>query len=204
MPTMQRQRAVNTVVSPTHRTGGAPRAQWRQDVAPTVIAMAAEMGPDELTMRAVAHRMGLQDPQIWRVLPKGRSDILCLVAADLQTRQAEAVAQHPGLHQRTARARVEAHLARMFAFDFQPGVKEWRRACTAQGWYWTREQYAALGELQSPLSPIERDLGPAIAAVWALYESTFSDACVMDWTQEQATMELTARLQVVSLGHKKR
>jgi hypothetical protein len=66
--------------------------------------------PDELTMRAVAHRMGLQDPQIWRVLPKNRSDILCLVAADLQTRQAEAVAQHPGLHKRTARARVEAIL----------------------------------------------------------------------------------------------
>jgi hypothetical protein len=28
--------------------------------------MAAEMGPDELTARAVAQRMGLQDPQIWR------------------------------------------------------------------------------------------------------------------------------------------
>jgi hypothetical protein len=132
------------------------------------------------------------------------SDILCLVAADLQTRQAEAVAEHPGLHKRTARARVEAHLAGMLAFDFGPGVKEWRRACTAQGWYWTREQYAALGELRSPLSPIERDLGPAIAAVWALYESTFRDACVMDWTQEQATMELTARLQVITVGCQKR
>jgi hypothetical protein len=92
----------------------------------------------------------------------------------------------------------------MLAFDFEPGVKEWRRACTAQGWYWTPEQYAALGELRSPLSPIERDLGPAIAAVWALYESTFRDACVMGWTQEQATMELTARLQVISLGRKQR
>jgi hypothetical protein len=87
--------------------------------------------------------------------------------------------------------------------DFEPGVKEWRRACTAQGWYWTAEQYAALGQLESPLSPIERDLGRAIAAVWALYESTFRDACVMDWKQEQATMELTARLQLVSLGQQK-
>jgi hypothetical protein len=166
--------------------------------------MAAEMGPDELTMRAVAHRMGLQDPQVWRVLPKGRVDILFLIAADLQMRQTKAVAKHSGLHKRTARARVEAHLARMLAFDFEPGVKSWRRACAAQGWYWSREQQADLmGELPGPFAPIERDLGPAIAAVWALYESTFKDACVMDWTQEQATMELAARLQVIGLGHQK-
>jgi AcrR family transcriptional regulator len=165
--------------------------------------MAAEMGPDELTMRAVAHRMGLQDPQIWRVLPKGRADILFLVAVDLQTRQAKAVAKHNGLRKRTARARVEAHLARMLAFDFQPGVREWRRACAAQGWYWTRDQQAdLLGELPGPFEPIERDVGRAVAAVWALYESTFKDACVMDWTEEQATMELTARLQVISLGQR--
>jgi len=196
---MQR-RAVAAVVPPTRRTGGHPFAEWRQDVAPTVIAMAAEMGPDELTMRSVAHRMGLQDPQVWRVLPKGRADILFLVAADLQTRQAKAVAKHDGLHKRTARARVEAHLARMLAFDFEPSVKEWRRACAAQGWYWTREQQAHLwSELPGPFEPIERDLGPAVAAVWALYEGTFKDACVMDWTQEQATMELAARLQVISL-----
>jgi len=50
-------------------------------------------------------------------------------------------------------------------------------------------------------APIERDLGPALAAVWALYEGTFKDVCVMDWTQEQATMELTATLKVISLGH---
>jgi hypothetical protein len=50
----------------------------------------------------------------------GRPDILCLVATDLQMRQAEAVATHAGLHKRTARARVEAHLARMLAFDFEP------------------------------------------------------------------------------------
>ena len=42
-----------------------------------------------------------------------------------------------------------------------------------------------------------------VAAVWALYQSTFKNACVMGWTQEQATMELTARLQVISLGHHK-
>jgi hypothetical protein len=34
--------------------------------------------------------------------------------------------------------------------------RKWRRACIAQIWYWTREQYAALGELESPLSPIRR------------------------------------------------
>jgi len=163
--------------------------------------MAAEMGPDELTMRAVAHRMGLQDPQVWRVLPKGRADILFLVAADLQMRQAKAVAKHDGLRKRTARARVEAHLARMLAFDFEPGLKEWRRACAAQGWYWTHEQQAhLLRELPAPFQPIERDLGAAIAAVWALYEGTFKDACVMDWTLDEATMELAARLQVISLG----
>jgi hypothetical protein len=197
--------AMAAVVPPTRRTGGAPLAQWRQDVAPTVIAMAAEMGPDHLTMRAVAHRMGLQDPQVWHVLPKGRSDILFLVAADLQMRQTKAVAKHDGPRRRPARARVEAHLARMLAFDFEPRVKEWRRACAAQGWYWTREQQAGLwGELPGPFKPIERDLGPAVAAVWALYESTFKDACVMDWTREQATMELAARLQVISLGDQKR
>ena len=73
------------------KTGGPQLAKWRQNVAPTVIAMAAEMGPDELTARAVAQRMGLQDPQIWRALPKGRADILFLVACDLQVRQIDAV-----------------------------------------------------------------------------------------------------------------
>lgn len=200
-----RQRAAAAVVPPARRTGGHPLARWRQAIAPTVLGMAAEMGPDELTMRAVAHRMGLQDPQIWRVMPKGRADILFLVASDLQRRQAAAVVSHEGLRRPTARERVEAHLARMLAFDFQPGVKDWRRACAAQGWYWTREQHADLGgKLPGPFEPIERDLGPAIAAVWALYESTFRDACVMDWTREQATTELTTRMQVISLGQRKR
>jgi len=204
MPKLQGRRVIAAVVPPARRIGGHPFAEWRQDVAPTVIAMAAEMGPDELTMRAVAHRMGLQDPQVWRVLPKGRADILFLVAADLQTRQVRAVAKHDGLRKRTARARVETHLARMLAFDFEPGVKAWRRACAAQGWYWTPEQQATLlGELPGPFEPIERDLGPAVAAVWALYEATFKYACVMDWTQEQATMEVIARLQVIGLGRKK-
>ena len=50
--------------------------------------------------------------------------------------------------------------------DFEPGVKEWRRACAARSWYWTREQQAdLLGELPGPFEPIERDLGPAVAAV---------------------------------------
>ena len=48
-------------------------------------------GPDELSARAVAQRTGLQDPQIWRALPKGRADILLLVACDLQVRQTDAV-----------------------------------------------------------------------------------------------------------------
>ena len=201
MPNLER-RAAAAVVPPIRKAGGHPLAPWREDVAPTVIAMAAEMGPDELTMRAVAHRMGLQDPQIWRVLPRGRSDILFLVASDLQMRQTKAVAKHRGPHKRTARARVEAHLARMLAFDFKPGVKAWRRACMAQGWYWTREQFAMLsGHAEGPLEPIAKDLGTAVSAVLALYEATFKDACVMDWTQEQPTMELTARLQVISLGH---
>jgi AcrR family transcriptional regulator len=166
--------------------------------------MAAEVGPDKLTMRAVAHRMGLQDPQVWRVLPKGRADILFLVAADLQRRQTEAVAKHDGLRRHRARGRIEAHLARMLAFDFESGVREWRRACIAQSWYWSREQQAALmGELPGPFAPIERDLGLAVAAVWALYEGTFRYACVMEWTQEQAAMELAARLQVIRLGRKK-
>jgi hypothetical protein len=47
--------------------------------------------------------MELQDPQIWRALPKGRADILFLVACDLQTRQAAAVAQHEEPRKRTAR-----------------------------------------------------------------------------------------------------
>ena len=63
------------------------------------------------------------------------------------------MAKHPGLHKRTARGRVEAHLARMLAFDFEPGVKKWRRACGAQGWYWTREQQADFsGELPGAFS----------------------------------------------------
>jgi hypothetical protein len=164
--------------------------------------MAAEMGPDELTMRAVAHRMKLQDPQVWRALPGGRADILFLVAADLQVRQAKVVRHHDGRRKRGARARVEAHLARMLQFDFQPGVKEWRRACLAQGWYWTREQFAMLSSApEGPLEPIVKDLGLAVAAVLAVYEATFKDACVMDWTQDEATMELAARLHVISLGY---
>src|SRR3954451_12721479 len=133
-----------SVIAPTRKHGGAPLAAWRKDVAPTVIAMAAEMGPEELTARAVAQRMGLQDAQIWRALPRGRSDILFLVAGKLQLRQTEFVAHHEGLRKRTVRGRVEAHLARMLEFDFQPKIMPWRRACAAQSWYWTRDQYSRL------------------------------------------------------------
>jgi len=80
-----------------------------------------------------------------------------------------------------------AHLVCRLGFDFEPGVKEWRRASAGQGWYWTHEQQAHLwGELPGPFEPIERDLGPAVAAVWTLYEGTFKDASVMDWTLERA------------------
>ena len=188
------------VVPPVHRSGGAPRAHWRADVGPTVLAMAAEMAPDELTARAVARRMGLQDPQIWRAVPHGRADILFIVACDLQIRQAEAVAA-PAPRRRTALARVAAHLGRMLAFDFTPGTKAWRRACAAQSWYWTRDQQRALGtDIPSPFRPIERDAGGAIAAVIALYEATFRDACVMEWTLEQAHMELNDRLRTIGLA----
>jgi hypothetical protein len=95
------------------------------------------------------------------------------------------------------RARIEAHLARMHVTDFEPGQKVWRRACAAQGWYWTREQQAAFA--WNPTGPFA-PLGLAIAAAWALYDSTLKDTCVMDWTQEQATMELAARLEMISLG----
>jgi hypothetical protein len=47
----------------------------------------------------------------------------------------------------------------MLAFDFEPGVKAWRRACAAQGWHWTREQYATpSGDAEGPLEPIAKDL----------------------------------------------
>jgi hypothetical protein len=183
------------------KSGGPPLAKWRQDVIPTVIAMAQVLGPDELTARAVAQHMGLQDPQIWRALPRGRADILFLVACDLQVRQTEAVKDHQGLRKRGARARVEAHLARMLAFDFEPRVRAWRRACSAQSWYWTREQYATLwAEEEGPLGPIVKDLGGAVAAVWAVYQATLQDAFVMEWTPEQTNMELADRLKAVSLG----
>jgi len=78
-----------------------------------------------------------------------------------------------------------------------------RHACAAQGWYWACEQQAELlRELPGSFVPIERDLGLAIAAVGA-NEITFRDACVMDWTLDEATMELIATLQAISLGHQK-
>src|SRR3954470_1859946 len=119
-----------SVIAPTSKHGGHPLAAWRKDVVPTVIAMAAEMGPEELTARAVAQRMGLQDAQIWRALPRGRSDILFLVACKLQIRQAEAVSHHDGLRKRSARARVEAHLARMLGCSSSTSS---RRSCRGAG-----------------------------------------------------------------------
>jgi hypothetical protein len=86
------------------------------------------------------------------------------------------------------------------AFDFDPSVRAWRRACSAQGWYWTREQYAVFwGDEEGPLGPIVNDLGAAVAAVWSLYEGTLRDAFVMGRTLEQAIMELADRLKVIDL-----
>jgi len=39
-----------------------------------------------------------------------------------------------------------------------------------------------------------------VAAVWAVYEATLQDGFVMEWTLDQATMELTDRIQVISFG----
>ena len=77
----------------------------------------------------------------------------------------------------------------------------WRRACAAQSWYWTREQYSRLwGRVEGPLEPIEKDLDAAVGVVWAVYESTFRDACVMEWTLAETTSELNRRLMTVTLG----
>ena len=63
------------------------------------------------------------------------------------------------------------------------------------------EQYATLwGDTEGPLEPIAKNLGKAVTPALAIYENTFRDACVMEWTLEETTMELTARLQPVSLG----
>jgi len=141
---------------------------------------------------------------VGRVLPIGRAGIPFLVAADLQMRQTKAVAKHSGLHKRNARARVEAHPGPMLAFDLDQGVKGWRRACVAQGWCWTREQQVdPLGRLPGPFEPTERGLGPAIAVVWGVCESSCRDACVTEWTLAQPALERAARLQVISLGRQR-
>jgi hypothetical protein len=134
MSTMQRRRTVAAVAPPIHRAGGPARTLWRQDVAPTVIAMAAEMGPDELTMRGRPPHGAAGPADLARVAegPLGRPE-------PGRHRPAVAPDEHSGLHKRTVRARVEGHFARMLAFDFEPGVKEGRRACTAQGRYWAHE-----------------------------------------------------------------
>ena len=46
------------------------------------------------------NRIGLQDPQVRRVLREGRADILFLVAADLQMRRTKAVEKPDRLHKR--------------------------------------------------------------------------------------------------------
>lgn len=94
---------------------------------------------------------------------------------------------------------VAAHLARMLAFDIEPGVKEWRRAGAARRWYWTRRQQAdLLGELPGPFEPIEpwvvrtgRSIGsvpvPAVVIIthpaWHLHAALRgrlgSDTCVV-------------------------
>ena len=53
---------------------------------------------------------------------------------------------------------------------------------------------------EGPLGPIVKDLGSAVAAAFAVYEATLQDAFVMEWTLQQATMELADRLMVIDLG----
>jgi len=92
--------------------------QWRQDVAATIITVAA-------------------------------ADILLFLSP--ATRCA-------------AHGRIEADLARMRAFDLGPGVKEWRRARAAQGWYRMRQQQAArLGSC--PSGPLD-GCGVGAASKW--------------------------------------
>jgi len=93
----------------------------------------------------------------------------------------------------------------LLAFDFGPGVKHGAAPAPPRaGIGRASSGRTSWGDLPCPFEPIERGLGPAVAAVWALYEGTFKDACVMDWTLEQAVIELVARLQMISLGHDKR
>jgi hypothetical protein len=127
---------------PTYcRTGGHPAPPWHQDVASTVIGMAAEMVPDEVTKPVVAHCMELQEPQVWRALRKGREDFLFLLAAGLQMRQTKRVEKHDGLHKRTPRARrgTSCVHARLRLRAKGEGVAPRQHH---SGVYWTREQRA--------------------------------------------------------------
>src|ERR1700761_8817837 len=72
---------------------------------------------------------------------------------------------------------------------------------------WRREriyyssQMRRSGDVEGSLEPIAKDLGNTVAPVLAVYESTFKDACVMEWTLEGGDDgELTARLQLIALG----
>jgi len=68
---------------------------------------------------------------------------------------------------------MDTHSKRILPDCSPPGVKEWRRARAAQGWYRMCPQQANLpGELPGPFEPIERDLGPVIGTVWSRYESS--------------------------------
>ena len=61
--------------------------------------------------------------------------------------------------------RVEVHLAQILAFDFAPGVKEEVPRMLAGVVLDASVPRRAPGELPAPFEPIERDLGPAIAAI---------------------------------------
>jgi hypothetical protein len=77
-------------------------------------------------------------------------------------------------------------------------ASSWARHVAPQACYWTRDQERARwGDLPSPFAPIEKGAGGATAAVTALYEDTFREACVMEWTLNLAGMELDDRLRAI-------
>jgi len=154
------------------------------------------MAPDELTIRAVAHRMG--STSCTGLACAAEEPCGYPVPDRRQPAEIKVVAKHDGYT-----SGLHAHASRHILAGCSPSTSA-PRLCR-QGWYRTREQQADLpGEPPGPFEPIERDLGPVVAAVWAVYEGIVKNACAPGWTLEQAALEFAARLQVVSLGHHRR
>jgi hypothetical protein len=150
--------------------------RWPSRVASTVIGMAAEMVPDEVTTPVVAHCMELQEPHVWRALRKAREDFLFLLAADLQLRQTKRVEKHDGLHKPTPRARrgTSCVHARLRLRAKGEGVAPRQRHTRV---YRTREQHAdAAGTARANRT---RPRPGCCCGVCALGD-TFKEACVME------------------------